>query len=113
MNEFLLIFRRDFTTAAAQPSTESLQQHFLAWKEWFESLAAQDRLVGSPKRWDGAGKVVRDAKDVTDGPYAEIKESIGGMLIIKASDYDEAAEVSKDCPIFAFGGNVEIRKALS
>ncbi|GGG92961.1 hypothetical protein GCM10007415_29700 [Parapedobacter pyrenivorans] len=113
MNEFLLIFRRDFTTAADQPSAESLQQHYRAWKEWFENLAAQDRLVGPTKRWDGAGKVVRNAKDVTDGPYADIKESIGGMLIIKANDYDEAAEVAKDCPIFAFGGNVEIRKALS
>jgi hypothetical protein len=113
MTEFLLIFRRDFTTATAQPSEESLQQHYRAWKEWYESLAAKDRLVGPPKRWDGAGKIVGNAKDVTDGPYAEIKESIGGMRIIKANDYEEAAEIAKGSPIFALGGNVEIRKALS
>jgi hypothetical protein len=48
--------------------------------------------------WDGAGKVVR--KDaVTDGPYAEIKESLGGLIVVRAKDYDEAVEIAKGCPI--------------
>jgi hypothetical protein len=57
------------------------------------------------------GKVVKANKSVTNGPYVEIKESIGGMAIIKANSYEEAAEIAQGCPILEFGGNVEIRKA--
>ena len=39
----------------------------------------------------------------------KIKEAIGGYIIIKAGSIDEAAEISKDCPILAMGGNVEVR----
>ncbi|MGH2664747.1 YciI family protein [Flavobacterium sp.] len=111
MNEFLLIFRRDFTTKEIQPSPEELQQQLRQWQEWFGSLAAQDKLARPLQRWDGQGMIV-DPKGVTNGPYAEIKESIGGLIIVKAKDYDEAAHIAKDCPILILGGNVEIRMAI-
>jgi hypothetical protein len=50
---------------------------------------------------------------VINGPYAEIKEAIGGMIFVKAADYDEAAEIAKGCPILEAGGNVEIRRAVT
>lgn len=112
MNEFLLIFRRDFTTREIQPSPEELQQHFQHWQQWFGKLTAQDKLARPLQRWDGKGIIV-NGKEVTNGPYAEIKESIGGMILIKAADYDEAAEIAKECPILELGGNVEIRMATS
>ena len=46
---------------------------------------------------------------ITDGPYSEIKELIGGYTIVKAESFDEAAELAKGCPILEVGGNVEIR----
>lgn len=113
MNEFLLIFRRDFTTQEVQPSPEELQQHLKSWQEWFGSIASQDKLARPLQRWDGAGKIVNNSKGVTNGPYAEIKESIGGLIIIKAKDYDEATEIAKGCPVLQLGGNVEIRMATS
>jgi len=112
MNEFLLIFRRDFTTKEIQPSPEELQQHFKEWQNWFGGLAAQDKLARPLQRWDGAGKIVTSNKGITDGPFVEIKESIGGMIIVKANDYDEAAAIAKDCPVLSLGGNVEIRMAF-
>jgi hypothetical protein len=49
---------------------------------------------------------------VINGPYAEVKESIGGLILIRAVDYAVAAEIAKGCPILALGGNVEIRMAV-
>lgn len=113
MNEFLLLFRRDFTTKEEQPSPEELQASLKAWQDWFGGIAAQDKLARPLQRWDSAGKVVKKDKAVMNGPYAEIKESIGGLIIIKAADYDEAVEIANGCPILALGGNVEIRQATS
>lgn len=112
MNEFLLIFRRDFKTKEEQPSPEQLQQHLKQWQEWFAALTAQDRLARHLQRWDGEGRVLKSTKTVINGPYAEIKESIGGMVIIKAESYDEAVEIAKGSPILSLGGNVEIRMGL-
>lgn len=113
MDEFLLIFRRDFTTKEIQPSPEELQQHLQQWQEWFNKLSSQNKLARPLQRWDGKGVIVNNQKEVTNGPYAEIKESIGGMILIKAKDYDEAAQIAKDCPILGLGGCVEIRMATT
>ena len=59
------------------------------------------------------GKVVKPKNVVTNGPYVEIKETIGGYIIIKAETIDEAAEISKGCPILQGGGNVEVRPIVS
>jgi hypothetical protein len=113
MNEFLLIFRRDFNTKEEQPSPEQLQTSIKAWQDWLGGIAAQDKLARPLQRWDAGGRVVKKNKSVTNGPYAEIKETIGGLIIIRALDYDEASEIAKSCPMLALGGNVEIRMAVS
>jgi len=112
MNEFLLIFRRDFKTREQQPSPDQMQAHLKNWQNWFGSIAAQDKLARPLQRWDGEGRVLTHNKTTLNGPYAEIKESIGGLIIIKAADYEEALEIAQGCPILEFGGNVEVRMAL-
>lgn len=112
MKEFLLIFRRDFLNKEAQPSPDALQEHLMHWQEWFGKLKANDSLARPLQRWDSKGMVV-NTKGVTNGPYVEIKEAIGGMIMIKANSYEEAASIAKDCPIIELGGNVEIRMAVS
>jgi len=113
MNEFLLIFRRDYKTEEIQPSPESMQKHLKDWQDWLAGLADQNKLARPSQAWKGAGKIVTKDKYVTNGPFAEIKESIGGMIIIKANDYEEAAEIAKGSPVLQFNGTVEIRKALN
>ena len=56
------------------------------------------------------GKVVKPNNIITDGPYTEIKELIGGYSLIKADSLDEAADIAKGCPILKVGGNVEVRE---
>jgi hypothetical protein len=111
MEEFLLIFRRDVINKENQPSPEQMQKQVKQWQDWFGKLTAQHKLSRPPQRWDRDGKIVRADKQVINGPYAEIKESIGGMIFVRAADYDEAAEIAKGCPVLEVGGNVEIRKA--
>lgn len=112
MNEFLLIFRRAFKSLEDQPSPDQLQDSIKQWQDWFGGIAAQDRLVRPLQRWDIDGMIVESDKNVINGPYAEIKESIGGLILIRAVDYAEAAEIAQGCPILALGGNVEIRMAV-
>jgi hypothetical protein len=109
MNEFLLVFRNEFDGNAAPPSPQQMQAMMNQWQDWMGGLAAQNKLANPGNRLSREGKVIKPGNVVTDGPYVEIKETIGGYIIVKAATIDEAAELAKGCPIFAANGNVEVR----
>lgn len=111
MEEFLLIFRRDYITKEIQPSPDQLQLSIKEWQDWFGNIAAQNKLVRPLLRWDPQGRIV-EQKEIFNGPYVELKEAIGGLITINAKDYDEAITIAKGCPIIQFGGSVEIRMAI-
>lgn len=94
----------------APGSPEEMQATMKKWMDWIGGIAAQNKLVDRGNRLGSAGRVVKSDNVVTDGPYTEIKELIGGYTIIKAESMEEAAEMSKGCPILAVGGNVEVRE---
>jgi hypothetical protein len=112
MKEFLLVFRRDFVTKELQLSPEQMQDMMKPWQDWMGSLAAQDRLASAGNRLNREGRVVKTHNVVTNGPYVEIKEAIGGYIIVKATDIDQAAELAKGCPVLQIGGNVEVREVV-
>lgn len=112
MNEFLLAIHRDLTSKDASPSPEQMQAAIKPFQDWIGSIAAQNKLVTPPRRWDTDGRVIRSSQTVTNGPYAEIKESLGGLIMIRAEDYDEAVEIAKGCPVIQWGAVVEVRMAL-
>jgi hypothetical protein len=112
MNEFLIAIHRDITNKDASPSPEQMQAAIKPFQDWIGSIAAQDKLVAPPKRWDMDGRVVKQNNTVTNGPYAEIKESLGGLFLIRAKDYDEAVEIAKGCPLLQWGAKVEVRMAI-
>jgi hypothetical protein len=113
MNEFLLIFRQVEAPDAEKPSPEQMQATMKLWMDWLGSIAAQDKLVSSGNRlYGGTGSVVRPGNVVTNGPYVEIKELIGGYSMIKCDTLEEATEISKGCPILQVGGNVEVRQVV-
>lgn len=109
MKEFLLIFRADYSKIP-EVSPEESKAVTKKWMDWIGGIAAQNKLLERGRRLTVDGKVVRANNVVTDGPYSEIKESVGGFTLIKADSYEEAVEISKGCPILAFNGNVEIRE---
>ena len=112
MSEFVLLFRRDYKTKEVQPTPEQMQEHLKHWSEWFGNLASNDLLARPVQRLDAEGRIVRQDGVVGNGPYVELKESVGGLVIIKANDYDEAVEIAASCPVLELGGNVEIRMGV-
>lgn len=110
MKDFLFVFRTD-ASRMPKGSPEEMQALTKRWMDWIGSIAAQNKLVDRGNRlMPAVGKVVRPDNVVTDGPYMEIKESVGGYTIIKAASLDEATELAKGCPAISLGGNVEVRE---
>ena len=109
MSEFLFLFRG---SQQSLRSPEQMQRSFEKWRAWFGDLQ-QKGILKNPTPLEPGGKLVQGrAKDVHDGPYAEIKDLINGYVLIEAATIDKAVELSKDCPIFNDGGSIEIRPVL-
>lgn len=111
MNEFAFIFRNDFHPEAGY-SPDKLQEIMKQWQTWMGGMAARGQLANPGTRLGGDGKTVKPANIVTNGPYAEIKEMITGIIVVKAANIDEATEIAKGCPILNAGGNVEVRDII-
>jgi hypothetical protein len=112
MSEFLYLYRRD-PAALAGLSPESKQQTMQKWMAWMKELAAQGHLKDQGQPLENHGKLVKGKqKSMTDGPFAELKDVIGGYTLIEARDLDQAAELSKGCPIFELDGAVEVRPVM-
>jgi hypothetical protein len=109
MNEYALIMRHEDGTKVASP--EQMQVWMKQTMDWIGGIAAQNKFVsGTGLPFDEA-IVVNHNKMVTNGPFGDIKETIGGFIVIKADSADEAAEFAKDCPVLQGEGNtVEVRK---
>jgi hypothetical protein len=114
MPEYMLIAHSPAETPADfEVTPEMIQAVIEKYNAWAEKLERQGRLKGINKLRDGEGKVVRGFGDklvVTDGPYAETKEVIGGYWIVEAASYDEVVEIARDCPQLEFGGSIEVRE---
>ena len=111
MTEYLLLFRGgDAARTEEQKSPEKWQAHMQKFMQWMSDLTEQGKFVGA-QPLKISGKVVSGTnKVVTDGPFVEGKEMVGGYLICKAESLDEAVEIAKGCPIFEHEGLVEVRE---
>lgn len=110
MKEFVLIFRHEDGGKVASP--EQLQIWMKQTMDWLGGIAAQNKLVdrGNGLSFEES-RVVRHNNVVTNGPFGEIKETIGGFVIVKADSVEEAVEFAKGCPVLQGEGNsVEVRK---
>lgn len=92
-------------------SPEQIQIWMKQTMDWIGGIAAQNKFSGgNGLPFDGA-KVVGYKGVVTNGPFGDIKETIGGYIIVKADSVDEAVEFAKGCPVLQGDGNtVEVRK---
>ncbi|MBL8166739.1 MAG: transcription initiation protein [Acidobacteria bacterium] len=92
---------------------ELIQSVIQKYNDWTAKLQESGRLVGLNKLKDEYGRTISgfgQTQTVTDGPYAETKEVIGGYWIITAANYDEAVEWARGCPTLEYGGRVEVRE---
>lgn len=94
-------------------SPDDIQAVIGEYVAWRRKLEADGIFAGGQKLKDEGGRHLSGYNGdfrVTDGPYAEAKEVIGGFFSITAASYDEAVEISKDCPHLKYGGRIELRQ---
>ena len=109
MDEFILIFRHQDGQKLASP--EQLQAWMKQTMDWIGGIAAQNKFSSGTGLPFEDARVVSSNKVVTNGPFGEIKETIGGFIIVKADSVDEAVEFAKGSPVLMGEGNsVEVRK---
>src|SRR5215472_18110460 len=106
MSEFVYLYRG----GEAGRSPERAQQMMQKWMTWLKELSDKGHIKDRGQPLESTGKLVKGTrKTVTDGPFAEAKDAVGGYSLIEARDLDQAVELSKGCPIFELDGQVEVR----
>lgn len=110
MAQFLLLLHADPAGWLKMPPDEQ-QKWAGKYMAWGNQARQAGFLVGSNKLVDDAGKVIRGEKTVvTDGPYSETKEVLGGYYLIEAANYDEAVQRCQGHPHLEHGGTIEVRQ---
>lgn len=115
MKEYVLIFRMDITTPAAQPTPEQMSVYMRDWMKWMNAISDKGQLADGGNHLSyTAAKVLRPGKVKTEGPYTVNKESVAGYIIILAKDMEGAVKIAEKCPILeGQGTSVEIRETAA
>jgi hypothetical protein len=111
MAQFLLLLH-DEPAKWQTKSPDEMQKAIEKYIAWGQRARQGGFYKGSEKLVDDAGKVLRGAGGkprVTDGPYSEAKEVLGGYYLIEAKDYEQAVQRSLDHPHLEYGGTIELR----
>ncbi len=114
MKEFMYIFRntKEAEIAYVNMSPKEMEEDMKRWNEWMGKLAENGNLVGGQPLLP-EGKVVRPGMKITDGPFIEAKDVVGGYLVVKAKDLNEAIKISDGCPMyFSPTASVEVREIM-
>jgi len=114
MSEFVYLFRSGETAhRAGMGSPAQMQKTMQKWMAWMKELGEKGYIKDPGHPLERTGKLVKGKrKTITDGPYAETKDIVGGYILIEANDLNHAVEISKGCPIFEVGGLVEVRPVM-
>jgi hypothetical protein len=97
----------------AKVSPEQMQQMMQQWMTWIRGAMDAGWMVAAGDALQPEGKVVKGDSVITDGPFAESKELIGGYSVVEASDLDAASKLAAGCPAFEVGGSVEVRELMN
>ena len=103
-----LFLQRSVPGQSERPSPEQMQEMFAAFNAWKEKF--KDRILDMGGPLKPGGKVVT-ASGATDGPFVEVKEIVGGYMIVSADNVERAIEVARESPgVMSPGSSVEVRE---
>jgi hypothetical protein len=108
MAKFLFVYRRGSGAVEAM-TPEEMQQHMQKWQAWIKEGLQKGWLLDMGDGLTPEGRVVKSQRVVTDGPFVESKEIVGGFSIVQADTIDAAAALAKGCPALLVAGSVEVR----
>ncbi|MFD1771234.1 YciI family protein [Sphingobacterium suaedae] len=113
MKEFMLLFRLPQHAEETIVDAEEMKALGKKWEDWVGGIAAQGHVVSAGPRLEPNGKVLKKGGVVTDGPFVEVREMLGGFLRIQADSLEEATTLAHGCPAIDQGGTVEIRPVFT
>src|SRR5260221_4702650 len=112
IQKYLVVLRSEPANHATRqpPSPAQMQEMYAVFNAWKEKFKANILDMGGKLK--PSGKMLTTS-GVTDGPFVEAKEIVGGFMIIAAESYEQALEVAKESPGFMPGVSLEIREIAS
>ncbi len=108
MIKYLFVYRNPQDDA--QPSAEEIQAALEHWGQWIGKYSASGNIVDGGDGLKASGRVIRHGGLISDGPFAESKEVLGGYSVIAARNYEEALQIARECPCLMSEGSIEIRE---
>ena len=93
-------------------SPEAQQANMQKWFAWVDKLKKAQLYVSGEALMPGGKTITGSKKTITDGPFAEGKEVVGGYFVVYAKNLKDATEMAKDCPDYDLGGTVEVREVM-
>ena len=108
MAQYMFLIRGDDEVERSPAEMQGIVEEYMAWAR---KLRSEGRMRGGDELASN-GKMIRgfgSSATVSDGPFAETKEAIGGYFLIDADDENHALAIAKDCPGLKRGGAVEVR----
>jgi hypothetical protein len=109
MEKFLLVFRGGDHHNPSHPA-EVMQAHVKKMMSWIEGMSKAGIYISGSALQRSGMQVSGTNKTVTDGPFVEAKEIIGGYVIVQAKDIKAAVEIAKGCPNLDTNGRLEVRQ---
>jgi hypothetical protein len=110
MEKYIFLFRGgDVSNLSPQQQEAQMGK----WMAWVDKLSKEGKYLAGEPLLPGGRTISGSKKTVTDGPFTEAKEVIGGFFMVQAKNLDEATEMAKDSPDYDLGGTVEVREVMN
>jgi hypothetical protein len=104
----MLLIRGDDEAERSPAEMQGIVEEYMAWAR---QLRSEGRMLGGDEL-SANGRLVRGhgaSATVSDGPFTETKEAIGGYFLIEADGESQAVDIARACPGLKRGGAVEVR----
>ena len=112
MKDFLVLIREP-DGRKTKPTEEFQKEHQQHWKAWFEKYGKLGKVAGGKPLTLNGAVISRTGDHVEEHPYYIGEEVVGGYLLLKADDMNDAIFMMKECPVYEADGFVEIREVMN
>lgn len=111
MPQYMFIYRDPKEQHEADMSPDQMQKIMESWHAWIGQGMEAGWMATAGDALQPNGRVIGSDKVVSDGPFAESKEIVGGYSVVQADNYEMACEYAKSCPALnSPKGTVEVRE---